>query len=386
MTEDEMSILPEGDERYRFNSTKLPWHMDRVRAKFDRGEKIVPIHMDVGISKACNIECVFCLGKFQHPSKEIMPYNVTVNLLRDAGRLGVRSMGVIGDGEPTLNPALYEAVQEGRREGLDIGLATNGVALSERKLKILVEHCHWIRFNVPAVEREAYEDITRRDYWERVKRNVTTAVRLNEEAGHPCTIGLQMVTIPESLDQILPEARFAVDIGADYFEVKQCTLPDEGESGMRHFDLAWYKRPEVVEILRKAQGLSTERTVIVPKWTMMQSLGRRNYDHCLDVQFLMQVSGDSKCYPCAVLFNKTEFCYGDLKKQSLGEILASERYASITRRMEKDFDVHTECKGCCRHDRNNEFLYYYVHEPKKFREFMKENVEGKPKPDHINFI
>ncbi len=381
---DKISVLPTGDQRYRFNSTKLPWHMERVRKRFDKGERVAPIHMDVGITKACNIECVFCLGFYQNMTGEIMPYDATVNLLRDAPQLGVKSMGIIGDGEPTLNPALYEAIKSGKKGGLDIGIATNGVALNESKIETLVKNCVWIRFNLGAVERGAYKRVHGRDFWPRVKENIEKTISTNEKAERPCTIGLQMVTTPLSQDQIIPEAKWAVDIGADYFEIKQMTQVDDAR--MISFPLDWYKKQDVIDALKEAESLSTERTIIMPKWTMMQSGGKRNYNHCLDVSLLMQVSGNGECYPCAYLFNHPEYLYGDLKKQSLGEILEGDRYWRIIEQMEKNFDVHQDCEGCCRHDRNNEFLYYYVHEKERFKEFWRLNVQGKPTPRHLNFI
>lgn len=406
-----ISLLPEGDEKYRFNSTKLPWHMDRVRARFgdlnydfnsfnggnieknktySGGDKVVPIHMDVGITKVCNVKCVFCLGFYQNMTGEVMPYDVTVNLLRDAGRAGVRSLAVIGDGEPTINQALYEAVTVGKKEGLDIGLATNAVLLSrngipdEKKIETLVDNCTWIRFNVCAVSREGYKTVHQKDFWPRVDANMRKALEINERNGRKCTLGLQMVTTPLSENEIIPEARYAVDNGFDYFEIKQMTQVDDPQ--MIQFPLTWYKDSKVMDLLKQAQSLSNERTNIMPKWTMMQSEGKRNYNHCLDVSLLMQVSGNSKCYPCAYLFNNEEYCYGDLKEKSFPEIISSPRYWDIINKLETTFDVHKDCQGCCRHDRNNEFLYNYVYEPDKFMDFWKSNVENKPVPNHLNFI
>ncbi len=368
LTSEELEKRLKGDDRFKFNDTKILWHMDRVIARFGDGhhnpggQRIIPQHMDVGIAKKCNAKCCFCLGIWQQPSSEVMPYDITVNLLRDAGKLGVRSMGVIGDGEPTCNPALYEAVREGRKNGLDIGLATNGILLDDNdKIQTLIENCNWIRFNLGAVEREVYKQVMGVDRWERVKGNIERTIKLNENAGRPCSVGLQMVTTPLSKNQIVPEARWAVEIGADYFEIKQCTLPDDGQCGMYQFPLDWYLDEEVVGLLDEAQSLSNDRTNIVPKWIAMQSLAKRPYDHCLDVSLLVQVSGNGGVWPCAYLFNRPEFKYGDLKEQSLQEIFESDRYWNIVEYMERDFDVHNDCKGWCRHDRRNKFLYNYVY-------------------------
>ena len=48
-------------DKYIMDGCKLAWHADRVAA-WQRGEKIVPIHIDVGMSKSCNIRCRYCFG------------------------------------------------------------------------------------------------------------------------------------------------------------------------------------------------------------------------------------------------------------------------------------------------------------------------------------
>jgi len=122
-------------------------------------------------------------------------------------------------------------------------------------------------------------------------------------------------------------------------------------------------------ILKRAEGLSTEKTKIVPKWNRIWSKGKRNYDRCVDCPLLFQISGNGKCYPCGFLFGNADYCYGDLEKQTLEEILKSDRYWNVIKFMREEFDVHKDCKGSCRHDSTNEFIWNYLH-----------------KPEHINII
>ena len=47
----------------------------------------------------------------------------------------------------------------------------------------------------------------------------------------------------------------------------------------------------------------------------------------------------------------------------MSEIIESDKYWEIIEKM-KTFNVHKDCKGCCRQDRINEFLWDYVNPPK----------------------
>ena len=346
---------------YLFDGNKLLWHMDRVHEHYRGKKRIYPLHIDIGATKVCNAKCTYCYGLFQKMTGEIIPADVLVQLFKDAPDLGIRSLTLTGDGEPTLNPAVYQAIYEGHARGLDIGFATNGISLNKARITTLLESCTWLRFNLSAVDKGSYKTIHGVDRWERVQDNIITTTKLKKKIGSECTVGLQMVLIPDCLDQVLPEYKFAIAHGLDYFVIKQFSDPDCKE--MSQFDLSWYNNVETEVILKMAEFASTEQTKIIPKWNTIASKGKRPYDHCVDCPLIFQISGNSKCYPCGFLFNNEEYCYGDLKKNTLKEILDSEHYWSIIRKMRYEFDVHTQCVGCCRHDSTNAFVWNYLHAP-----------------------
>ena len=352
--------------KYRFDGNKLLWHMDRVHDHYRDGKRIYPLHIDIGATKACNAKCVYCYGIYQQMENDVIHRDKLERLFSDAPDLGVKSLTLTGDGEPTLNPAVYTSVKIGKDKGLDIGFATNGIALDLKKLEVLLTSCTWLRFNLSAIGHEGYKSIHGVPQWERVQAHIKDAVQLKRSLGSECTLGLQMVLIPQAIDFVEAEAKFAIDNGLDYFVIKQ--FSDPGCPEMSHFDLKWYDNPAVMETLKRAESMSTPFTKIVPKWNMIKSKGVRPYDRCMDCPLIFQISGNSKCYPCGYLFNRDEYCYGDLRNQTLKQILDSERYWQVIEKM-KNLDVHTECKGCCRHDFTNEFIHEYLNPP-----------------DHINFI
>lgn len=355
------------EARYLFDGNKLLWHMGRIHDHFKDGQRIYPLHIDVGATKICNAKCIYCYGLFQKMTKDIIPGEVLIKLFHDAAILGVKSLTITGDGEPTLNPALYDACDLGTMHGLDIGIATNGIALNEEKLKRLLSTCTWLRFNLSAVDEGGYKSIHGVPEWKCVQANIKKAVQLKEKYSYHCTIGLQMVLIPQCLDQVIPEAEFAVVNKLDYFVIKQ--FSDPGCTDMKPFALDWYDNTGVLIALKTAEAKSNPRTKVIAKWGMMHSKGKRPYDHCADCALLFQISGSSKCYPCGYLFGDAKYCYGDLKKNTLQEILDSDKYWRIVKHMRYKFDVHNSCKGCCRHDFTNAFINNYLNPP-----------------DHINFI
>lgn len=355
------------DKTHRMDGTKLLWHMDRVHKFYRDGERIAPLYIDIGVTKKCNISCIYCFGEFQDKTNDTIPREPLLNTFYQAPRLGVKSIGVIGDGDPTLNPHIYDAMDIGKEGGLDIAFSTNGVLLNDEKMENILRNNTWMRFNLSAGTRQGYKKIHRRDKFDIVKKNIQRMVELKEKHNYKCEVGLQSVFIPTEVmtKEVIPESQLALDAGVDYFLIKQCSLPDEGQAGMLQFDLDLYNTPKINNLLQEAEDMSTEKTKIIPKWISMNyRVGKRPYERCVDVPLLFQISGNGKCYPCGYLFNDERYCYGDLNKNTLEEILDSDKYWNIIDYMIKEFDVNKQCQGECRHDKSNEFIWDYIHKPK----------------------
>ena len=149
--------------------------------------------------------------------------------------------------------------------------------------------------------------------------------------------------------------------------IKQYSNPVNPD--MPNVDIEWYLEPQVTETLQIAEALSTDKTAIVPKYTLMKFHDKKPYKRCVDLPLLLEISGTGKCYPCGYHFRDERYCLGDLNRNSLEEIVASDHYWELIRAMRERFEVGRDCSGCCRHDMSNLFIWNYLQ-----------------KPDHINFI
>jgi wyosine [tRNA(Phe)-imidazoG37] synthetase (radical SAM superfamily) len=225
------------NNQYLFDGCKLLWHMERVNKHYKLGEKVYPLHIDIGATKLCNAKCVYCYGIKQVMNGNVIQERPLLQLFNDAPDLGIKSITVTGDGEPTLNPAMYKALFIGAQKGLDIGFATNGIALDEEKLRVILSTCTWLRFNLSAIGELGYKSIHGVPKWECVQANIKLATALKEKYDYKCTIGLQMVLIPDALKYVMAEAKFAKENHLDYFVIKQYS--DPGCKSMSQCGLSW---------------------------------------------------------------------------------------------------------------------------------------------------
>jgi MoaA/NifB/PqqE/SkfB family radical SAM enzyme len=348
------------NDPYIMDGTKLLWHMDTVH-RWERGERIAPILIDIGATKFCNIRCVFCYGAYQKPSGAMIKPEVLKKLFYDAPRVGTKALTLTGDGEPTLNPGLYDALAVGKASGLDVGMATNAVVIKDARA--VVECTRWTRVNLNAATPEGYKRVhgVEEGVFSRVVRNCQYLQQAAQKVKNPCTLGLQMVLVPDCLGEVIGMAQAAVNWGFDYLVIKQFSNPGVGIP-VKPFSPEEFVQ-KATPVLKQAEGMSTSKTKIIVKWGLIEACNGRGYDRCIDCAFLFQVSGNGKCYPCGYLFGDERYCYGDLHEQSYEEIITSERYWGIVKHMREKFNTRTECVGSCRHDQTNRFLHAYLRRP-----------------------
>jgi len=346
-------------DKWAMDSTKLQWHPDRVK-DFMEGKRIMPIIIDAGIHKSCNINCRFCYGVKQHKTTDFIPEDRLMMLAYDMYLVGVKAIAIIGDGEPTMNKGLYSFVQRLKQFNIDAAVATNGLLLDEEKIDILTSSLIWMRFNISAVENFDYVMGAPKGSLEKLEKIVKYAVKNKRD----CTIGLQSVLIPDGFSDIIPLAKKAVEWGVDYLVVKQ--FSDGGEGMPLHFDMDEYKK--VQADLKIAESMSTDKTSIIIKWKAMEDsknitkYKKYEFARCIDLPFLFQISGDGGCYPCGYLFGNKEYCYGNVCTERLKDILMSEKYWGIIKKV-AETPLEKLCSGQCRHTATNKWVNDLMNPP-----------------------
>lgn len=361
-------------ERFRFDGHKMMHHLDRIAA-WQKGERFAPIHIDMGLTKFCNTACIYCYAVVQNMTKGTMiAGDALLRYIEDCGKLGVRSIGFIGDGEPTLNPAVYDASVLAAKNGIDVSMATNGIILDMDRAHEFLRDMTWIRFNLSAGEAQGFSRVHQSipGNFDLLVDKIRELVRLKKEHGYKCTLGLQMVLIPECFDQVIPEAKLGAELGVDYFVIKHCSDSEYKEIGINYQNYM-----TVGDMLKEAESYSNGNYVVQAKWSKIMAAGEsdlykdgyRKYDVCYGTPFLLQVSGNGKVYPCGPFFNKERFYIGDLHEQRFFDMVMGDRYWEVHNDIAKSVDVHKDCAIGCRQDYVNKFLW-----------------DLKNVPEHVNFI
>ena len=357
---------------YKMDSNKMKWHPERV-AQWMSGGKIAPIALDCGITKRCNpgFACRFCIAYTQgtgFDEGDVIPEKALLDFVEDAAEIGVKSIAWIGDGEPTLNPAWLAASDLGYRLGMDMAISTNGIAFNPGRL---INCFKWARFNISAGTKEGYSYVhtCKPDVYDLVLSRISDAVANRNLHGPDTTIGLQMVPMPDYLDEVIPLAKLGRELGVDYLVIKQCCVSDEGILGPEGQKLEAAVSEEAKRVYAEAEKLSTPSYKVIVKWDRIETNAARRYPVCYGTRFVSQLSGDGKLYTCGPHFGKKRFELLDITKERLVDVFNSDRWEWVHDEAVA-VNICEECNSSCRQDSVNEYLYD-----------LKDN-----KPQHVNFV
>jgi MoaA/NifB/PqqE/SkfB family radical SAM enzyme len=358
---------------------KLNYHRERVEA-WRRGERVAPITIDCSLTRRCNYRCVYCYGQLQANDQKKMTREVIYRFLDDAAEIGVKAVSFISDGESTCSPHLYDAVAQGRANGLDIALGTNGYLLKDERLEEILPALTYLRFNISAGQPRSYARIMgcKEACFDKVGQTIKKCARIKAEKNLPVTIGLQMVLLPEYADQVIPLARLGRDLDVDYLVIKHCS-DDENSKLKVDYD----KYFELVDILGQAETFSTEKYLVKVKWSKILSRGRRQYDRCYGPPLMLQLSGSGLVAPCGMLFNDKykQYHIGNIAETSFKDIWRGDRYWQVMDLVASDkFDPATMCGTLCLQHKVNEFLYDLKHGGAAWGD------TGAMPCQHVNFI
>lgn len=348
MNESKTTKANQPQDKFLMDGHKLLWHLDRVN-EWTKGAQVVPLHIDLGITTGCNINCNFCYGVLQGrtgtASRFDMPAEPLLKFLRDAKKAGVRSVLFDGQGENTLNMALYDGVRCAGEIGLSVALATNGTLLLRDKLPELLAPLTWLRFNVSAASPESYRRIHGAPLFGKVVENIRSAVEVKNKYGLATTIGMQMVLTHDNLDDIIPLSRLGAELGVDYLVIKPCS-----DDPQKTLNAPTTEYLEMEEVFREAEACSRDGYNVVVKANKLVNSGLKDFSTCYGTRFIINISGDGSVFPCGHFFNtrRDEFLMGNILQQSFEEILTSERYWEVQEKI-SGIDVNRDCETNCRH-------------------------------------
>jgi len=112
----------------------------------DYAGNIHPRHIQLCITNKCNLRCSFCSCSDRAKDTAEMEINDAEQIAEDYGDLGCKAVTITGGGEPLMHSHINGIINVFDRNGIKVGLVTNGMLLNLLTHDSL-EKLDWIRIS-----------------------------------------------------------------------------------------------------------------------------------------------------------------------------------------------------------------------------------------------
>lgn len=351
-------------QNIRIDSHKLIYHPDVV-SRWNRGENIYPIELEIGLTNACNHRCKFCAVDYTGYQPTMINEKTLMANLEEIAPKGVKSIVYAGEGEPLIHKAAPEIINKTKSVGIDAALSTNGVLLTPEVSRECLKSLTWVRFSTAAIHEDTYNEVQRGKPGDlnKVLHHMEEAVRIKRVQNLRTTLGVQLLLLPDNKDEIVEMGKEMRKIGVDYFTIKPFSQHPQSE----HILQVDYS--EMLDLEKEVKELGTDDFKIYFRAHSMEKLEqKRCYKQCLALPFMVYIDAKGNLWPCIVFMGKEEYSYGNINKESFTDIWEGQHRKKIVDYF-NHMNLEENCREICRLDEMNRYL-----------------DELKNPGEHVNFI
>lgn len=254
---------------------------------------LAPFSINLDLTTACNYHCDHCIDLDILNSKARYAYEELMKSLENLINLGLRSVILIGGGEPTIYPKFGETVRLLKERGIQLGVVSNG---SRNKVILDVAHCFsekdWVRLSLDSGNNETFQRM-HKPVKKIALEEICAWVPLIRERNPLLSVGFSFIIVWEAaesksgvgiisnIEEIVPAVKLARDNRFSYISFKPFLVryPDGTEimdpSVMENFHRTIKRIRQAVD---EAKKYETEKFRIVESTNLRLLLENRWQD------------------------------------------------------------------------------------------------------------
>lgn len=336
----------------RIDSHKLMYHPCHV-GDWLNGKNIYPLGIEVGLSSTCNHRCTFCALDYLEYQTNFLDESLLLKNLEIMKNGGLKSVVFAGEGEPLLHKKAIQIFNQTKELGLDVAMSTNAVLMSEIFVREAISRFTWIRFSIAAYSDLLYQQIhkAKSGDLEKVYQNIQFAVEYKKKNKLDVTLGIQLLMIPENVNEVVSLGKKARELGVDYYTVKPYSHhPESFNTISKEFDYN-----DFMDIEDQLNKLETKDFNIMFRRRAMEKItSDRGYNSCLGLPFFTYMDASTGIWPCIAFLGKEEYCYGKLTEMDFDQLWSGDQRKKVIGIFEKQ--GLKNCRDLCRLDEINKYL------------------------------
>lgn len=203
--------------------------------------EFAPFSINLDLTAACNFKCPHCIDGDIINTGKMLDLEYVKKIVGDWSKKGLKSVILIGGGEPVLYPYFEEVVKFLKDLSLQVGIVSNGTNLRKiENICNLLDKKDWVRLSIDAGTNETFQRI-HQPRLEITLEEVMAGVKKIRQKNKECQIGysyliigddkrVNNIILAKNIGEIAKTAQLAKESGFSYLSLKPFINP-EGERG-----------------------------------------------------------------------------------------------------------------------------------------------------------
>jgi radical SAM protein with 4Fe4S-binding SPASM domain len=198
------------------------------KAPFSSG---FPVELAVEITNRCNANCIMCSRKnMKRPigDMEMETFRKIIDEVKSQTELIWLHLA----GEPLLHPKLFEMIAYGKACGVQLGMSTNAIKLTEDTSRRIIDSgLDLFIISFDGANKETYEKIRRLANFEETLANIRRFLEFKKQAKRAPTTQIQFIYMNENKEELKDFVSLWKKTAADHVRFKPYfRFPDEKDN------------------------------------------------------------------------------------------------------------------------------------------------------------
>ena len=360
----------------------------------DKVPDFAPISINLDLTTACNYQCDHCVDLDSLNTGIRFEHDKLLSSLELMAQRGLRSVIVIGGGEPTLYPKFGETIRFMKQLGLQVAIVSNGTGnLKIAEVADCMDSGDWVRLSLDSGTDPTFQAMhnPRKAF---TLEAICEAVGAIRDANPDVTVGFSYIVtwqganindrdIVENLHEIARAAKLAKDSRFSYISFKPFLTRDDFNNA-EVIDIAHQRRrEEIIEaiseqvaeaVLLEDDDFKVHRSTGLKAMLQGQIQALEKQPTQCHMQFFRQVLSPLGLYNCPVYRNQDHGRLGD--KNAVADVDAYDATRGVTANLVKNFNATKNCeKVTCLYNDVNWWIEKLIADPAALEQLSWEGAE-----------
>ncbi len=323
--------------------------------------RVNPFAVFLEITRNCNLKCKMCeIWRQRIDPKNELTKEEIFTLIKDAKDLGVKLINIDG-GEAFLRPDIFEIINEIKRNGMKVYINSNGTLCTDSFIKKIVNSgLDSITFSLDGKDAKTHDFIRGVPG---VFDKVTGMIRKLTSMKNAPKVAVLMTISKYNIDQAMDTINLCVGMNVESVRLAPVhrSYPFDTSSKNTYDEQMLDENdiPKLKKIIKYVKLMSKKHGVYIDSDPFLDGItkylqGNVPKHVCFANTTYIQITSNGSIKPC--LF---EGVVGNIKEQSLKEIVRSQRSRKYSRKIQNMY-----CKKCwlsCYQESNIKFNYKYLY-------------------------